>query len=73
MKKFGEKKDKKDGKILTDEEDEAIVVTWSDYVYVMTNFYGHWVYFLIIFVISATSYSFVVQHNYIIAQWANSE
>lgn len=38
----------------------------------MTNFYGHWVQFLIIFVMVASSYSFVTQYEYLIGEWANS-
>jgi hypothetical protein len=72
FKKFGSKKNKNDGKIIQDEEDEVVEVTWKDYQYVLTNFYGHWIQFLIIFLMVASSYSFVVQYNYLIGQWASA-
>jgi hypothetical protein len=43
FKKFGTKKNKDDGRIIQNEEDEVIEVTFKDYQYVMTNFYGHWI------------------------------
>jgi len=43
FKKFGNKKHKNDGRIIMNEEDEVIEVTWSDYHYILTNFYGHWI------------------------------
>jgi len=38
----------------------------------MGNFYGHWIQFLIIFLMIGSSYSFVIQYNYLIGGWANS-
>jgi len=38
----------------------------------MGNFYGHWIQFLIIFLMIGSSYSFVIQYNYLIGEWANS-
>lgn len=68
LKKLSEKKDKPDGKVLKDNnDDESIHVTWRDYIYVMTTFYGNWFYFVIIWSMSALSYSFVVQHQLVMA------
>lgn len=72
FKKMGTKKNKDDGRIIKDEADEVIDVTWADYRYVMGNFYGHWIQFLIIFLMIGSSYSFVIQYNYLIGDWANS-
>jgi len=72
FKKFGTKKNKDDGRIIQNEDDEVIEVTWKDYQYVMTNFYGHWIQFLIIFLMIGSSYTFVIQYNYLIGDWANS-
>ena len=70
FKTFGRKENKDDGRIIKDENDEVIEVTFDTYKQVF-RYYGHWSQFIAIFVIIAFVKYLETQYAYIIGEWAN--
>ena len=52
---------------------EEITVTLDDYKYVLTEFYGHWICFVVLFILVIGKYYTNTQYAYLIAEWANSD
>ena len=72
FKAFGRKTKKDDGRIIKDENDEVIEVTWDTYRQIF-SYYGHWSQFLAIFVIIFGVMWFETRYSYVIGDWANEE
>lgn len=52
--------------------EEEIDVSFSDYIYVASKFYGHWGYFVVLFFFVIGKYYTSWKYSYLIADWANS-